>query len=97
MLLPIAIVLLLFAVPAQDPRVSQPTELGAVQWHRDLDAELAKKPGKPLFLLFQEIPGCDTCTGFGKNVLSQPLLVAAIEQCFVPVVVRNNVDGQEGQ
>lgn len=32
-------------------------ELGTVDFARDLDAVLAKKPSKPLFLLFQEIPG----------------------------------------
>jgi hypothetical protein len=37
----------------------QPVELGTVEWSRDLDASLAsaKKSGKPVFLLFQEVPG----------------------------------------
>jgi hypothetical protein len=72
-------------------------ELGAVHWQRDLDAaqQLAERQHKPVFLLFQEIPGCQTCTDFGERVLSHPLLVPAIEQCFVPVVVRNNVEGKE--
>ena len=82
---------------AQSTVVNPEAELGTVSWLRDFDVALAKagKEGKPVFLLFQEIPGCDTCTGFGKHVLTQPLLVAAIEQCFVAVVVRNNVDGKE--
>lgn len=78
------------------PATKNPPELGAVAWRRDLDAVLQQRPQRPVFLLFQEIPGCDTCTGFGKHVLSNALLAEAIEQCFVPVVVRNNVDGQEG-
>jgi hypothetical protein len=74
-------------------------ELGTVVWQRDFEAALAdaKQQQKPLFLLFQEVPGCETCTGFGQNVLSHPLLKDAIEQCFVPVVVRNNVEGAEGK
>ena len=34
-------------------------ELGTVKWERDLDAGLAaaKTSGKPVFLLFQEVPG----------------------------------------
>ena len=37
----------------------QPVELGTVKWSRDLDASLtsASKSGKPIFLLFQEVPG----------------------------------------
>lgn len=36
-----------------------PPELGTVRFERDLDAALAaaKASGKPLFLLFQEVPG----------------------------------------
>lgn len=84
---------------AQEPAAdTTPPELGKVAWQRDHDAALAaaKRDGKPVFLLFQEIPGCDTCTGFGRDVLSHPLLVEAIEWCFVPLVVRNNVEGAEG-
>ncbi|CAN5394620.1 hypothetical protein BH09PLA1_BH09PLA1_04350 [soil metagenome] len=74
-------------------------ELGQVHWQRDFDAALAqaKKENKPVFLLFQEIPGCATCTGFGKDVLGNSLLVAAIEHSAVPVVVRNNVAGKEAE
>ncbi|NNC90828.1 MAG: hypothetical protein HKN82_20430 [Akkermansiaceae bacterium] len=38
---------------------AQPVELGAVRWSRDLDAALASsaKSGKPVLLLFQEVPG----------------------------------------
>ena len=34
-------------------------ELGTVKWGRDLDKGLAlsKESGKPVFLLFQEVPG----------------------------------------
>jgi hypothetical protein len=93
----LAFLCLTAAVLAQAPTVNKEPELGLVHWERDFaTAKLrAEKEHKPLFLLFQEIPGCDTCTGFGKHVLSDPLLVAAIEQCFVPTVVRNNVEGKE--
>lgn len=83
-------------VPATPDAAPRP-ELGRVAWRRDFDPALAaaKQAEKPVFLLFQEIPGCATCTGFGRDVLSHPLLREAIEDCFVPVVVRNNVDGEE--
>ena len=36
-----------------------PVELGKVEWDRKLEPSLEKaaKDGKPIFLLFQEIPG----------------------------------------
>ena len=38
---------------------SQRVELGSVEWTRDHDAALkrSKETGKPVFLLFQEVPG----------------------------------------
>ncbi|MEJ6578279.1 MAG: hypothetical protein QNL33_19905 [Akkermansiaceae bacterium] len=37
----------------------QPVELGTVKWSRDLDQSLAaaKASGKPVFLIFPEVPG----------------------------------------
>ena len=37
----------------------QPRELGLVHWKRDFDAALAesKSGGKPVLVLFQEVPG----------------------------------------
>lgn len=71
---------------------NNPVEIGTVKWNRDLDAAFAasKKTGKPVFLLFQEVPGCQGCQEFGRKVLSHPLLVEAIEDEFIPVVVFNN-------
>lgn len=95
----LAFLCLTAAVLAQAPEVNKEPELGLVHWERDFAAAKlrAEKEHKPLFLLFQEIPGCDTCTGFGKHVLSDPMLVTAVEQCFVPTVVRNNVEGKEAE
>lgn len=75
----------------------QPRELGDVEWSRDLDAALAASAGngKPLWVLFQEIPGCQTCVSFGDEVLSHPLLVEAIEEEFVPVAIYNNRPGRD--
>lgn len=38
---------------------SRPVELGIIDWKRDLDdaALEAKRTGKPILLLFQEVPG----------------------------------------
>jgi hypothetical protein len=68
-----------------------------VRFGRDYDQglELARREKKPLFLLFQEIPGCATCRGFGAGPLSHPLLVEAIETAFVPVAIQNNRDGTD--
>src|SRR5258706_973783 len=64
---------------------SAPRELGKVRWHRDFDAATAESraSGRPLFVLFQEVPGCSTCVSFGDQVLSHPLLVDAIEKEFI--------------
>ena len=37
----------------------QPRELGTIAWERDYEmgVERAKKEGKPVLLLFQEVPG----------------------------------------
>ena len=51
-----------------------PVELGEVDWIRNFDEATtkAKKLNKPLLVLFQEVPGCSTSSGYGKNVLSPP-------------------------
>ena len=79
-------------LPAQSP-----VELGDVRWGRDFDAALrqAEAKGKPVFLLFQEVPGCATCRNYGQNVLTHPLIVEAIEELFVPVAIYNNKDGKD--
>ncbi|MBL8859881.1 MAG: thioredoxin family protein [Planctomycetes bacterium] len=76
---------------------AQAAELGRVQFGRDVDRALtlAREQKKPVFLLFQEIPGCGTCQAFGAGPLSNPLLVEAIETLFVPVVVHNNKGGAD--
>jgi len=72
-------------------------ELGEVQWIRNFDeaAAKAKKVNKSLLVLFQEVPGCSTSSGYGKNVLSHPLIVEAIETLFVPVAIYNNHGGED--
>ncbi|MFT5129653.1 MAG: hypothetical protein ACI8W8_003278, partial [Rhodothermales bacterium] len=51
--------------------------------------------GKPIFLLFQEVPGCAGCKEFGRTVLSHALLKEAVESAFEPVVVFNNQAGAD--
>lgn len=84
---------------AQSPPASrrQAIEVGTVRWGRDLDGALAasQKSGKPVFLLFQEVPGCLGCRTFGREVLSHPAIVAAIENEFEPVLVYNNRPGRD--
>lgn len=78
---------------------NQPEELGAVNWRRDFDQSFAdaNQVGKPVLILFQEVPGCSTCRNYGNHVLSHPLIVEAIETLFVPVVVHNNKGGKDAQ
>lgn len=77
--------------------VEQEVELGQVRWLRDYAAARAqaRREGKPLAVLFDEVPGCATCTGYGERALSHPLVVEALERHAVPVLVRNNVEGAE--
>jgi hypothetical protein len=85
---------LLFLAPslAAGPPADNPVEIGLVRWQRDFPGALAAagRSGKPILLLFQEVPGCIGCQTFGAEVLSHPLLVEAIEDNFIPVLVYNN-------
>ncbi len=79
---------------------NNPVEVGEVNWHRDYQAALgsSRESGKPVFLFFQEVPGCIGCQDFGQQVLTHPLLVEAIEDEFVPVLVFNNrLTGMDAQ
>lgn len=76
---------------------ASPRELGRVAWLRALPEALERSrvTGRPVFLLFQEIPGCATCVGYGDAVLSHPLLQEAIESEFVPLAIQNNRPGPD--
>ena len=85
------------AALASSSHAGGPPELGDVAWIRDHDAALARAraESKPVFALFQEVPGCQTCVSFGDRVLSHPLLVEAIETEFVPLAIYNNLGGAD--
>ncbi|MEM1123559.1 MAG: VPGUxxT family thioredoxin-like (seleno)protein, type 2, partial [Bacteroidota bacterium] len=78
---------------------TNPVELGKIHWERNFEAGLAKSKAtqKPVFLLFQEVPGCSTCRNYGANILSHPLIVEAIETLFVPVAIHNNKKGADAE
>ena len=65
-----------------------PIEIGDVRWQRDFDAALenSAKTGKPVLVLFQEVPGCSGVQEFGREVLTNPLIVAAMENEFIRIV-----------
>lgn len=89
---------LMIASCKADPNPSaNPVEVGAVTWLRDHPDALAKskQSGKPIFLLFQEVPGCSGCKQFGKDVLSDPAVVKSIEENFIPLLIHNNKDGKD--
>lgn len=89
--------LLLLAAPLSCP--AQPIEAGTAKWGRDLEAALSssKQTGRPVLALFQEIPGCAGCQQFGREVLSNPLLVEAIETEFIPLLIHNNKPGPDAE
>ncbi len=91
--------LLFGLVPAPVSAETGDPEVGIVQWKRDFDAALleSKKTRKPLFVLFQEVPGCHGCKKFGQTVLVDPLIVEAIETLFIPVLVYNNRGGKDAE
>ncbi|MBK9983541.1 MAG: thioredoxin family protein [Saprospiraceae bacterium] len=76
-----------------------PTELGDVHWLRSMEEaqSRSKAEKKPILIVFQEIPGCITCRTYGKEVLSHPLIVEAIETYFVPLAIYNNKQGADAE
>jgi hypothetical protein len=74
-------------------------ELGDVAWLRDHDLGLKRAAalGKPVLLLFQEVPGCGTCVRFGQDGLTHPLMVELITDRFVPVAIFNNHKGADAE
>ena len=76
-----------------------PIELGKVHWLRNLEEAKARSRSecKPILILFQEVPGCATCRNYGNDVLSQPLIVEAIETSFIPLAIFNNKGGHDGE
>ncbi len=92
-------VFLLILFPMLISAQTNPIELGNVHWLRSFDeAQMkSKKEGKPILILFQEIPGCQTCKSYGSDVLTHPLLVEAIETNFIPLAIHNNKSGQDAE
>ena len=76
-----------------------PIAVGAVHWGRDLNQALqqSRETGRPVLVLFQEVPGCSGCQDFGRTVLTDPLIVTAVESEFLPVLVYNNRGGADRQ
>jgi len=91
----VALLMLTPGVAAKD----NPIEVGSVNWGRDLDQaqKLSGETGRPVFVLFQEVPGCSGCQDFGRTVLSNPQIVEAVESEFYPVLVYNNRGGKDRQ
>jgi hypothetical protein len=84
-------------VTALSVHVAPHPELGRVHWLKDFEGarQRARSSGKPLLVLFDEVPGCATVRGFGADVLADAEVVELIESRFVPVVVLNNVGGSD--
>lgn len=78
---------------------TQPIETGTVEWTRELNdaLSLSEETGRPVFALFQEVPGCAGCKQFGADVLSNPHVVEAIEREFVPLLIHNNAGGRDAE
>ncbi len=93
------LVILVFLFPHFLLAQNNPVELGNVHWLRSFDEAQArsKKEGKSILILFQEIPGCQTCRTYGSDVLTHPLLVEAIETAFIPLAIHNNKGGADAE
>jgi hypothetical protein len=93
----LTLALMLSALSCTAGTTPQPEEAGKVHWGRILETALASSAhtGKPVFALFQEIPGCAGCKQFGRDVMSNPLLVEAVESEFTPLLIHNNKGGQD--
>lgn len=74
-----------------------PIEIGNVSWGRDHDEAFKQSAisGKPVAILFQEVPGCAGCKEFGADVLTHPLMVEALEDEFIPLLIINNQPGND--
>ena len=85
-----------FAQQKTNP-LKQSKELGKVHWYRKYDEAItqAKKEQKDIVILFQEVPGCATCTNYAYNALSHPLMVEALENSFIPLAIFNNKNGKD--
>lgn len=88
-----------FAQSIETKLIKQSEELGQVNWIRNYDEALlqSEKQKKPIFLFFQEVPGCSTCRNYGHNVMSHPLIVEAIESHFIPTAIFNNKRGKDAK
>ena len=91
------LVIVLILLPLILSAQSNPIELGDVRWLRSLEEAQSKSKleGKPILILFQEIPGCATCRNYGSEVLTNPLLVETIETYFIPLAIHNNKGGAD--
>ena len=74
-------------------------ELGQVDWLRDMEAakERSQQLDKPIFIWFQEVPGCMTCQRFGQEVMSDPFIIEVIEDEFIPLCIYNNRGGEDAR
>ncbi|WP_395749629.1 VPGUxxT family thioredoxin-like (seleno)protein, type 2 [Prosthecobacter sp.] len=93
----LSLFLMLPSLSCSAASTEQPVEAGTVHWGRVLETALASsgQSGKPVFALFQEIPGCAGCKQFGREVMSHPLIVAAVETEFTPLLIHNNQGGRD--
>ncbi len=90
---------LMMLLSVQSYAQTNPVELGDVHWLRNLDQakEKSNKSGKPILILFQEIPGCSTCQRYGSDVMRHPMIVEAIENEFIPLAIHNNKSGDDAK
>jgi len=93
------LIAILASILLSTAQAGNPEEVGDVAWGRDYETALAtaQETGKPIFLLFQEVPGCAGCKQFGNDVLSDTTVVESIESNFVPLLIHNNKGGEDAR
>lgn len=99
--LTLATAMLAIATACCEPpeQATNPVAVGTVRWGRNFESAMAaaKTTGKPIFVLFQEVPGCAGCQQFGRDVLSDATVVKMIEENFVPLLIPNNSPGKDAE
>jgi hypothetical protein len=78
------------------PSQALPAELGAISWQRDLEGSLAAAAAGDgiVLVFFVRIGDARKQIEFGEAVLSNPLLVEAIETEFLPVAIYETGPGE---
>jgi len=79
---------------------SKPVELGDIEWLPASQFRLSKiqsqKTGRPILVLFAEVPGEMETKDFGQEVLQDPKVVQYVQDRFIPVHINTGSESMVG-